>query len=212
MSRPSRNTDKRLIQAGRKLLPETGISGLSLRRVAAEAGVNLGMFHYNFKTKRRFTRLVLQEIYEEFFKGFSVETGGDFSPFDRLRKALVALARFARDNRKLFLAMLRDVLEGEAEAVRFAQENLPRHLSIIAGLIRDCQRRGLIQEMPLPAAVAFLAGSTAMPNIAMGLIERASAKSPFGLAMKQVEPLLISDAAIAKRVELALRGLAGSGA
>ncbi|MCX5789955.1 MAG: TetR/AcrR family transcriptional regulator [Elusimicrobia bacterium] len=212
MPRPSRNTDKLLIQAGRKLLPETGISGLSLRRVAAEAGVNLGMFYYNFKTKQRFTQLVLQEVYEEFFKDFSVGTGGDASPRERLRKALIALARFARDNRKLFLMMLHDVIEGEVEAVRFAQENLPRHLSIIAGLIRDCQKQGLMKKMPLPSAIAFLAGSTAMPNIAMGLIERASAKKPFGLAIRQVEPLLISDAAIAKRVDLALGALAKEGA
>jgi len=48
MSRPSKNTDKLLIQAGRRLLPETGVSGLSLRRGAQEAGVNLGMFPYYF--------------------------------------------------------------------------------------------------------------------------------------------------------------------
>ncbi|HAM36192.1 MAG TPA: TetR family transcriptional regulator [Elusimicrobia bacterium] len=212
MSRPSRNTDQLLIQAGRKLLPETGIAGLSLRRVAAEAGVNLGMFYYNFKTKRKFTQLVLREIYDEFFRGFSVETTGDSSPMERLRKALIALARFARDNRKLFLMMLHDVIGGEAEAVRFAQENLPRHLAIIAGLIRDCQRQGLIKEVPLPSAIAFLAGSAAVPNIAMGLIERTAAKKPFGLTLKQAEPLLISDAAIAKRVDLALGALAKEGA
>lgn len=212
MPRPSRNTDQLLIQAGRKLLPETGISGLSLRRVAAEAGVNLGMFHYHFKTKQRFTQLVLQEIYEEFFKDFSVETGGGAAPRERLRKALIALSRFARDNRRLFVMMLHDVIGGEAQALRFAQDNLPRHLAIIVGLIRDCQRQGLIKEMPLPSAIAFLAGGTAMPGIVMGLMEKASAKKPFGLALKQVEPLLTSDAAIAERVELALGALARGGA
>ena len=212
MPRPSRNTDQLLIQAGRKLLPQTGISGLSLRRVAAEAGVNLGMFHYHFKTKQKFTQLVLQEIYEEFFRDFRVETSGDPSPLERLRKALTALARFARDNRRLFVMMLHDVIGGEAQALRFAQDNLPRHLAIIVGLIRDCQRQGLIKEMPLPSAMGFLAGSTAMPNIAMGLMEKASAKKPFGLALKQVEPLLVSDAAIAQRVELALGALARGGA
>ncbi|MBC7946203.1 MAG: TetR/AcrR family transcriptional regulator, partial [Burkholderiales bacterium] len=50
MPRPSQNTDRRLIKAARKLLPETGCSGLNLRQVAVKAGVNLGMFHYHFKT------------------------------------------------------------------------------------------------------------------------------------------------------------------
>ena len=46
MTRPSQNTDWRLIRAGRELLPEPGITGLSLRREADRAGVNLGMFHW----------------------------------------------------------------------------------------------------------------------------------------------------------------------
>jgi len=212
MPRPSRNTDQALLRAGRKLLPETGIAGLSLRRVAAEAGVNPGMFHYHFKTKRRFVALVLQEIYEEFFKGFSMETSGSASPRERLRRALVALSRFARDNRGLFLMMFHDVIAGEEEAVRFARANLPRHLAIISALIRDCQEQELMAAMPVPSAVAFLAGAAAMPNFAMGLLERASARAPFGTPIREVGPLLIGDAAIARRVDLALRALAPEGA
>jgi AcrR family transcriptional regulator len=208
MPRPSRNTDKLLLKAGRKLRPETGISGLSLRKVAAEAGVNPGMFYFNFNTKKRFAQLVLQEIYEEFFKDFTVESGGDGSPRDRLFRAITALARFARDNRKLFVTIIHDVAEGEEDAVRFAENNIPRHLQVIAGLIRECQSQGHIKEMPLPGAVAFLAGSVAMPVAAMGLIERASARKPFGMPLKQVQTLLMSDAAIEERAELALKALA----
>lgn len=208
MSRPSRNTDKLLLKAGRKLLPETGIAGLSLRRVAAEAGVNPGMFYFNFKTKRRFARLVLQEMYEEFFKDFTVEVcGASVSPKERLRKAIVTLAKFARDNRRLFVMMIHDVVEEDAEAIRFSAENLPRHLQVIAGLIHECQKRGVIRELPLPGAMAFLAGSVVMPVIALGLAERASARRPFGVHLKQVGPLLASDAAIEARAELALKAL-----
>ncbi len=209
MSRPSKNTDKLLIQAGRRLLPETGVSGLSLRRVAQEAGVNLGMFHYHFKTKRKFALLVLQEIYEEFFKNFSVETGKDVPPLERLRCALITLSKFARDNRRLFLMIFRDVLDENAEAAGFARANIPRHLLIIAGLVRDCQKQGLIKKMPLPSAIAFLAGSSVAPNIVMGVIEQALLRRPFGLAVKLVAPMLASDSAIAERVDLALKALRG---
>lgn len=208
MPRPSRNTDKRLLLAGRKLLPDTGISGLSLRRVAAEAGVNPGMFHYHFKTKEAFVRLVLQDIYEEFFRGFRVEAGGEAPPLERLRRALVTVARFARDNRALFLTIIHDVLEGDPQAIRFAQDNVPRHLAIIGGLVEDCQRRGLLERMPLPAAMAFLLGAIGMPNIALGVAERASARRPFGVAPGRAEDLLASDAAISLRTDLALKALA----
>ena len=60
MTRPSRNQDQLLIQAAKRLLPEMGISGMSLQRIADECGVNLGMFHYHFKTKDAFIRKVLE--------------------------------------------------------------------------------------------------------------------------------------------------------
>ena len=49
MARPSQNVDQRLLEAGLALLPQTGCAGLSVRRLADHAGVNLGMFHYHFK-------------------------------------------------------------------------------------------------------------------------------------------------------------------
>ncbi|MDP3541022.1 MAG: TetR/AcrR family transcriptional regulator [Elusimicrobiota bacterium] len=208
MPRPSRSTDKLLISAGRKLLPETGVSGLTLRRVARSAKVNLGMFHYHFGSKREFTRRVLRDIYEEFFQDFSMETGADAPPLERLRRALNALARFARDNRKFILAIVRDVLEEDKEAVEFAKANIPRHMEIIAGLVRDCQRRGDLKEMPIPLVMSFLLGAAAMPNVAMGVIERSGARKPFGLAPSALLPLFSSDKSIGLRVDLALDALA----
>ncbi len=210
MPRPSRSTDKLLIQAGRKLLPETGVSGLTLRRVAHAAKVNLGMFHYHFGSKREFARRVLQEIYEDFFKDFSTETGGSAAARERLRRSLNALARFARDNRKLILAIVRDVMEGDAEATEFAKASIPRHMEIIAGLVRECQRRGDLDRMPLPLAMSFLLGGAAMPNVAMGVIERSGARKPFGLAPDKLFPHFSSDKSIAVRVDLALAALSRS--
>lgn len=208
MPRPSRNTDKLLIQVGRELLAETGVSGLSLRKVASKAGVNLGMFHYNFGSKRAFARSVLQDIYEDFFKGFSLETGGDQPALERLRRAVFLLARFARDNRRLFLAILHDVIEGEPESIRFAKDNIPRHLGILAALVRQCRREGVIRKEPVPSAVAFLASSVVMPVIALGAVERAAAEAPFGVPLSRLAPMMVSDAAIARRVDAALKGLA----
>ena len=208
MSRPSRNTDKLLIQAGRRLLPETGVSGLTLRRVAAAAKVNLGMFHYHFGSKREFARRVLEEVYEEFFKDFSMESGGAAPAMERLRRALIILARFARDNRKLLLAIIHDVIEGEAEVTGFAKVNIPRHVGIIAALVRECQRGGQLKDMPLPLALSFLLGATAMPNVAMGIIEKSAAKRPFGVTLPKLLPVFISDKAIAARVDMALAALA----
>ncbi|MFA5138446.1 MAG: TetR family transcriptional regulator [Elusimicrobiota bacterium] len=207
MARPSRNTDKLLITAGRKLLPKTGISGLSLRRVAAEAKVNLGMFHYHFHGKRDFVRRVLQEVYEEFFKGFSLESAKGGPAAERLEACLVALAHFARRNRELILMMVRDAMDGEPEALRFARENFPRHIGIVARLVVECQKEGSLREGLVPMQVFFLAMNSVLPNIGATLVERSGTKTALGMPLPRFRDMLLSDESIELRVKTALRGV-----
>jgi AcrR family transcriptional regulator len=60
MARLSRNIDQALLRAGRELFPRVGCGGLSVRALAEHADVNVGMFHYHFKTKDKFLDALLQ--------------------------------------------------------------------------------------------------------------------------------------------------------
>src|SRR5665811_1456045 len=110
VSRPSQNTDQRLIEAAREMLGTSALSRMNLREVAKKAGVNLGMFHYHFKTKDQFTRAVLQDTYDKFFREFSLESSRDGEPLQNLRGALFTLGKFMLDNRRMLLGILHDVL------------------------------------------------------------------------------------------------------
>src|SRR5208282_4177579 len=112
-SMPSRgNSDRKLLDAAREILGETGISGMRLREVAKRARVNLGMFHYHFGSKERFTRQLLQEIYEEFFSQLSFESRSEGKPLDRLRSSLIVFGKFARDQREIGVSLLSEALRG----------------------------------------------------------------------------------------------------
>ena len=88
MPRPSRNLDQALLAAGRALLPQRGCSGLSVREVADAAGVNLGMFHYHFKSREAFLKALLQSMYEEMFSQLTFQGSAEWGPSDNLRAAL----------------------------------------------------------------------------------------------------------------------------
>src|SRR5437868_4865296 len=92
MPRPSKNLDVAMLQAGRELFPQAGCSGLSVRAVAEQAGANLGMFHYHFKTKENFLRTLLQQVYEEMFDGLTHAIAHEGPALERLREALVEVA------------------------------------------------------------------------------------------------------------------------
>jgi AcrR family transcriptional regulator len=208
MTRPSRNTDQLMIETAIRLLRDRGISGLRVREVAAKAGVNLGMFHYYFKTKDEFVKRVLADLYEGFFERFQIESSGSGSPIERLRRALLTLGRFARDNRDIVIPILLDVVRGHKKAVEFTQKGMTRHVFVLLKLIEECQAKALIARVPLPMAGVYLAGSVVFPAVVFSSLQRAGAKRPFGKSMRDLESVLLSDAAIEMRVDLALKGLA----
>ena len=207
MPRPSRNTDRMLIEAAKILLPRTGVSGLKVRQVAKKAGVNLGMFHYYFRTKEEFVQEVLKEIYNDFFSGFEIKLSREGSPVERLKSAIISLGCFARDNRQIILAVIRDMLHGDKGTIRFAGKNFTRHISVLANLVYECQKKGYLIKIPLPHAVAFIAGNIAFPNAIMEIIDKSGAKNPMGIKKEFLENQLLSDKAIETRAGLVIKAL-----
>jgi AcrR family transcriptional regulator len=207
MARPSQNIDRRLLDAGIELLPQTGCRGLSARKLAEHAGVNLGMFHYHFKTRENFIRTLLGHVYEQMFSMLVLRAREDASPVQKLRNALLVLAQFGRKHRLLLQRIFGDALAGESVAVEFLQTNVPRHLAVLANLIGEAQRAGELVTVPLPQAVAFLAGSVMAP-VLLGAAAIESGMLP-ATAGAIVERDVLSKKAVEQRIEFALRGLAG---
>lgn len=205
MPRPSRNLDRALLAAGRALLPQRGCAGLSVREVAEAAGVNLGMFHYHFRTRDVFLRELLQSMYEEMFSQLTVQRGEAWGPVENLRAALRFLGRFLRANRPMLARVMADALCGDPIAVEFLRKNMPRHLGHMRDLVELGQRRGLIAPMPVEQALGFCAGSLAMPIIFGGAVAESGGLPP--RAARSLERRLLSDSAIDERIELALAAI-----
>ena len=209
MTRPSRNTDRLLLEAGKKLIPEMGISGLTVRAVAKKAGVNLGMFNYHFKTKDTFVERLLSDMYEDFFKSFKMEseTGGDCR--ERLKNAVLTLGRFVRARRRIIIMIIQEIIIGNRKIMEFAKANMTRHIMILLGLIKECQKKKYIAKMPLPSAASFFIAAIVGPNIVLAIVEQYARK---GLATHlfaaAVEKMVLTDKELQRRVEIAFKGLA----
>jgi len=206
MPRPSRNVDQLLLAAGHELLPQTGVRGLSIRQVTERAGVNLGMFHYHFKTKDTFVRALLDARYEAMFSKLSLQARSAKSGVENLRACLAVLAGFARDNRAMLVRLVSDAFAGQPVAVAFLNANLPRHLAVILELVMQAQKDGDIRVLPLPQVMAFIGGAVGAP-ILVGTAISNAAFFPAVVAA-QLESTIFSDAAIAERIDMALTGLA----
>ena len=208
MSRPSQNLDEKLLKAGRDLIMEEGLSGLNLRAVAKRAGVNLGMFHYHFRNKEEFAARCTGEAYAEFYRGFQLETDGASGTIEKLRRGLMALARYSRDNRHFMLSLLRDLEDRNPGSWAFVRSKFPPpHGKVIAGLVKQGQKEGLLVKVAVPTAMMVLMSAIAFPNLLAGLGERALGTKLLGVPRFDLRKLFLSDQVLRDRVELALRGL-----
>ena len=210
--RPSRNLDRALLAAGRALLPHRGCAGLSVREVADAAGVNLGMFHYHFKSREAFLRALLQSVYEEMFAQLAQRAqlqapavGRQARAVDALRAALQFMGRFVRANRPILTRILTDALGNDPIAVEFLERNAPRHLGLMLQLVEAGQKEGSLLPLPAPQLLGFCAGSLALPILFGGAALERAAAAP--ATARMLEAALLSDAAIDQRIELALAAI-----
>lgn len=204
MSRAPGNADKLLIDAGKKIVSRQGCSGLRVRDVADRAGVNLGMFHYHFRSKKRFTRLVLQDMYEDFFAQLTVASRDGKDSLAQLRNSLLTMARFIRDHQDFYAAMMKDILNGDKEVLAFIGRNVPRHAAVIGDLLERCQREGKLIKMPFPQAMSFIMSGLNFPMLLSGTMRRLAPRESF---LAEMAPLVTSDEAIEQRLEMILRGM-----
>lgn len=208
MPRPSAHLDRKLVSAARAMLPETGFSGLAVREVARRAGVNAGMFHYHFKTKEAFLQRVLSECYEDFLETFREAAQGAGDSRARLRRVLVAFARFARDNRVMYALMLRELLNVRPEMIAFAKANFPRHCSAVMSLLDDARREGTVRPLPVPMLAMFAMSTMGLPNVVVETLERSGVRTMAGRPAKEFSAMLLSDAMIEQRADMVLAALA----
>lgn len=205
MPRPSRKTDERLIKAAQDLMKSSSLSQLNLREVAGKAAVNLGMFHYHFKTKDQFIKAVLKDTYERFFETFSLKVDSEKEPLQKLRQALVTLAHFSQENRHLILSLLQDALNREPTAKDFAKQLMSKHSQVIVGLLTQCQAQGLLQRAPLPMLMSYIMPAATGEGMVLGIMEHVGAEPAM---IEHFKKTAFTEEAIARRVDWVLAGLA----
>jgi len=179
---------------------------MSVREVADAAGVNLGMFHYHFKSRDAFLRALMQQAYEEMFHTLTLHVARDSDPVVSLRNALRVLGRFARDNRPFLSRVLVDALSGEQCARQFLRDNMPRHLGVLQLLVNEGQKQGSLVDIPFPQVIGLCGGSMVMPIVLGGaMLEGGALAAP---TAHVIEKCFLSDAGIDQRIDLALKALA----
>lgn len=207
MSRPASGTDRRLIKAGKELLRESGITGLSVREACRRANVNTGMFHYYFGSRDEFLKAVLKEMYAEFYNRFQVGVAEGAGPRDKLKNALIAVGKFAREVKGTAPLILADLSLGNKEAFDFISGNFLGHVKELIALAAQCRPESALKARSVPYLIGALLPTMVFPAIMGGIMERNGVKKAGGVPLEQLADEFFSDEGITERAEIALRGV-----
>jgi TetR/AcrR family transcriptional regulator, cholesterol catabolism regulator len=148
--RAGRDRQTRILDAVLDLLSEHGISGVSMRSVAREAGVSLGLLNYHYTDKTGLIRAALLRVEEQDIELVHGESGDDpvrrlqgvlervvapeflTTPYLSLRLQLWSLAQVHEDFAAINTAAQKRYRSGLARLIQAARPDLSR---------RECNQR-----------------------------------------------------------------------
>ena len=158
-----------LLEAASRLFAARGVEGVSLRRIADEAGVTPAMVHYYFGSKEGLHEAMLERTFARIIgRARAVAGRGEGLP-GLLRVWTDAFG----EEPWIPTIVLREVLsEGGRFRERFIEDYASHMAALLPSLIRDEMKAGHFRE-DLDPTLAFLSflGMTIMPFVARPVVE-----------------------------------------
>lgn len=201
-------TRGKLLAVGMDHFLRDGSKALSVRRVAADAGVNLGSFVYHFGTKEAFIRELIVSRYEELLQLFNSglpKAGPEPAPIVRLRSHLEQMGAVAERHGDLVFRLMTEIVHGEKAIFQILFKSPPLHVPLIRATIEECQKNGNIRndlsDIQVFMTLVFAIG---LPEL---LLRQAESRLKVAVASKLIRGVL-TDRFRSARIDIALKGLA----
>ena len=83
-------TKEKIIEAARKLFTQQGYTAIKTRDIAKEAGINLALLNYYFRSKENLFEIVMKENFTQFIKGISELVNNEETSINKKIELLVA--------------------------------------------------------------------------------------------------------------------------
>jgi len=78
------SAEEKIKQAARKLFTEKGFAAVKTRDIAAEAGINLALLNYYFRSKQKLFDIIMIENFDQFVKQLIPVLGDENLPLDEI--------------------------------------------------------------------------------------------------------------------------------
>ena len=166
MARPASDIRHRLIVSARARFLHEGVDGASLRQIAKDAGTNIGMVYYYFKTKDELFLAVVQDVYGVLLADMAQCLHGDAPEEQRFSALYDRLSRLSEEELQVLRMLIREALASSPRLKELGPLFLQGHVPLLLNhLGRGIQEQRLRGDLPptLLMAASFVLGL--MPQV-----------------------------------------------
>ncbi|MBS1915600.1 MAG: TetR/AcrR family transcriptional regulator [Bacteroidetes bacterium] len=167
------SAEEKIKTAAKKIFTRKGFAATRTRDIAEEAGINLALLNYYFRSKQKLFDIIMLENFRQFIHGISVEVFDEKATLEqKLEKVIAAYIDFLSVNPDLPLFILTEIRGNPASISRIIEEEAaPIRSHFFKQLQQGGKASGLPPMEPLHF-VANLVGLTVFPFISRPILQR----------------------------------------
>src|ERR1700681_3003787 len=92
---PDQSTEEKIKEAARKLFTQKGFAATRTRDIAEEAGINLALLNYYFRSKQKLYDIIMIENFRQFIQGISMNVFDEKTSIqEKIEKIAIAYIDF----------------------------------------------------------------------------------------------------------------------
>jgi AcrR family transcriptional regulator len=134
---------RRIVEAARELIHETGVEGLTMRAIAARAQVSLATPYNLYGSKRAIALAVLDDV-RAFQSRFERLRSSD--AIEKIFKAISITLDYHRQDPEFYLTLWRAILDTNGDAELHELLGLPQSTLFWRGLLSEAQEQGVLGQ------------------------------------------------------------------
>jgi AcrR family transcriptional regulator len=166
------STEEKIKEAARKLFTQKGFAATRTRDIAEEAGINLALLNYYFRSKQKLFDLIMMENFRQFIGGMSANFQDEtLTMEERIGKVVNAYIDFLTEFPDLPLFILNEIRSNPSKIAAKINEEVGPARSQFFKQLTDAKRDGKTALDPFHF-VANLVGLTVFPFVSRPLLQR----------------------------------------
>ena len=179
------SAEEKIKQAARKLFTEKGFDAVKTRDIAAEAGINLALLNYYFRSKQNLFDIVMMENFEQFIQQIiPVLSDENLSPDEIAGKAAVSYIDMLKNNPDLPLFILNEI-RSNSSRLEVVRKKMTHARAGFIERLEDAMGQGKITPVNMSHFMMNFMGLILFPFIAKPLLMRVN-----GLSKKDFDDLM----------------------